>query len=55
MKRLTLKTETLAELTVADLAAVVGGAPPTLNIKECTPSSLWQHTAVDCLTRNGCD
>jgi hypothetical protein len=55
MKRLTLKSETLAELAADDLAAVVGGAPPTLNVRECTPTSLWQHTVIDCLTRDGCE
>lgn len=36
MKRsLTLKRESLTELTGDDLAAVVGGAPPTLNVGEC--------------------
>lgn len=38
MKRtLTLKSETLTELTYGDLAAVVGGAPPT---RDCPTAAL---------------
>ena len=49
-RTLTLKRETLTELSAADLGSVVGGAPPTLNVRECVPS-FDVHTCVDCLTR----
>ena len=51
-RTLVLERETLTELPTGDLAAVVGGAPPTLKVQECLPS-VAVHTCVDCLT-HGC-
>lgn len=51
-RTLSLKRETLTELSNEDLTAVVGGVPDTLNVR-CLPS-FAVHTCVDCLTRSGC-
>ncbi len=47
-KPLHLKREALGALSADELAGVVGGVPPTLNVQECLPSG---HTCIDCLTR----
>ncbi|HWL36350.1 MAG TPA: class I lanthipeptide [Frankiaceae bacterium] len=39
-RRLALRKETLAELTTGELTAVVGGAPPTLDVVACTRATL---------------
>ena len=51
-RTLRLERETLAELSVEDLAGVVGGAPPTLNIRECLPSQ--QYSCINCITHPPC-
>lgn len=51
-RTLSLKRETLTDLTNDDLTTVIGGARETLNIR-CVPSYA-QHTCIDCLTRSGC-
>jgi hypothetical protein len=38
--RLTLRKETLAELTTVELGSVVAGAPPTLDVLACTRATL---------------
>ena len=48
MKRLTLKSETLAELTDEQLNAVVGGALPTTPVKECTADPFYTLQATRC-------
>jgi len=54
MRKLSLKKETLAELTIAELTGVVGAAAPTL--KDCGPTlSLWCGSAYDaCITARTC-
>lgn len=52
-RTLSLKRETLSELSAGDLSSVVAGAPPTLDVRECLPS-FAVHTCIDCLTRVGC-
>lgn len=49
MKRLTLKSETLAELTDEQLNAVVGGALPTTPVKECTQDPFYTWRPTQCL------
>lgn len=49
MKRtLTLKSETLSELTTDQLTAVVGGAPPTTPVKECLADFFETKEATRC-------
>jgi hypothetical protein len=54
MRKLTLKKETLAELTAAELTSVVGAAPPTFY--DCGPTlSLTCGSEIDaCITARGC-
>lgn len=48
-RTLSLKSETLAELTADQLGAVVGGALPTTPVTQCR---LFTHfSAVDCVTQ----
>ena len=56
MKRtLTLKRETLADLTDEDLRVVAGGAAvKTTPVNECLTIS-WEMTCLDCITRRDCD
>jgi len=52
-RSLTLKSEALCVLSADDLVAVHGAGfavPKTLDLRECFP-----HTAIDCLTRSGCE
>lgn len=53
MRKLTLKKETLAELSTAELADVVGAAP---TLKTCGPTvSMTCTSEIDrCLTARGC-
>lgn len=52
-RTLTVKSERLAELATDDLRDVVGGAPPTLNVRECLPSR--EYSCIDCITHgSGC-
>lgn len=51
-RSLSLRSETLSELTTDDLASVAGGAPPTLNVRDCLPS--WEPSCIDCITRFNC-
>lgn len=50
MKKLSLTSETLAELTDEQLTAVAGGALPTTPVKQCYGTLFTHHSAVDCLT-----
>lgn len=54
MRTLTLKKETLTELTTAELSSVLGAAPATT--KACGPTlSLTCGSEIDaCLTARGC-
>jgi hypothetical protein len=54
MRKLTLKKETVVELTTGELGNVVGGAPPTWY--DCGPTlSLTCGSEIDaCLTARGC-
>lgn len=52
-RTLSLKREALTELATDDLRTVVGGAPPTLNVRECLPSR--EYSCIDCITHgHGC-
>jgi len=52
-RTLTLQRERLAELSTDDLRVVAGGAPPTLNVRECLPSQAY--SCIDCITHgHGC-
>jgi hypothetical protein len=53
MRKLTLKKETLAELSTSELTSVVGAA---LTLKTCGPTtSLYCGSAYDaCITARGC-
>ena len=49
MKRtLTLKSETLAELTTDQLTRVVGGAPPTIPVQQCLDELFETMEATRC-------
>ncbi len=49
MKRtLTLKSESLAELTTDDLTAVAGGALPTLPLAQCYDELVYTLQATRC-------
>jgi hypothetical protein len=53
-RTLSLKREPLADLTVDDLANVLGGAlavPQTLDVNVCVTQISRVHTCIDCLTR----
>lgn len=55
--KLSLKRETLAELTADELTAVNGAAlpvPRTLKVQECTGDLFTHHSALDCVTRYTC-
>jgi bacteriocin-like protein len=55
MRKLTLKKETLAELTAAELAHVIGGAPTVGKLCEGPTLSLTCTSAVDaCITAQAC-
>jgi hypothetical protein len=59
MRKLSLKKETLAELSTAELTSVVGGATgrATCAVKDClVPHSDFQQciTGVGCVTLDGC-
>lgn len=54
-RTLSLKRESLTDLTTDELTAVVGGdAPPTQPLAECLSRvpSCAQHTCFDCITRD---
>lgn len=54
-RTLSLRRESLVELTTDELSSVAGAAgPPTGDCLTKVPSYA-QHTCIDCLTRNGCD
>lgn len=49
MKRtLSLKRETLTELSHEQLTSVVGGAPPTTPVKECLDDPFYTLQATRC-------
>jgi hypothetical protein len=55
MPKLTLKKETLVELTTVELAGVVGGAPTVKDICQGPTLSLTCGSEVDaCITARGC-
>jgi hypothetical protein len=55
MRKLTLKKETLAELTTAELTSVVGAAAATLKVDCGETLSLTCGSEVDaCVTARGC-
>ena len=55
MRKLTLKKETLAELTSAELTSVIGGAPTVKDMCGGPTLSLTCGSEVDaCLTARGC-
>lgn len=53
-RRLSLKKERLAELTTEDLHRVHGGAPATLNVKECLAITQPGATVFGCTTAYTC-
>ena len=55
MRKLTLKKETLAELTTAELTRVVGGAPTVKDFCDGPTFSLTCGSEIDaCVTARGC-
>ncbi len=51
MAKLSLNKERLTELSTDDLNQVAGGAPPTLNVKECLATG---QTVFGCTTAMTC-
>lgn len=51
-RKLRLNRETLAELSTDDLSVVVGGAPPTLNVRDCLPS--MDYSCINCISHPPC-
>ncbi|HWL38507.1 MAG TPA: hypothetical protein VNQ77_20130 [Frankiaceae bacterium] len=49
MKRLTLKSETLSELTADELTGVAGGVLPTLPLDVCLDELLHTNRPTQCL------
>ncbi len=47
-RTLSLKRESLTELGVSDLTAVVGGVLPTTPVKECRDELLYTWTPTRC-------
>ena len=55
MRKLTLKKETLAELSAAELTSVVGGAPTLKDFCQGPTLSLTCGSEIDaCITARGC-
>ena len=55
MRKLTLKKETLAELSAAELTSVVGAAPTLKDLCDGPTFSLTCGSEVDaCITARGC-
>lgn len=53
-RTLTLKSETLADLTDTELTAVAGGVAKTTPVNECLGIS-FEFTCLDCITRRSCE
>lgn len=55
MRKLTLKKETLAELTAVELTRVIGGAPTVKDVCQGPTFTLTCGSEVDaCVTARGC-
>ena len=54
MKKLSLKSESLTEMTDEQLTAVAGAALPTTPVMECYGTLFTHHSAVDCLSDDLC-
>ena len=60
-RTLSLKRETLSELTGAELQGVAGGAPPTLNVRECLDTvatgcrpPTFEYSCLNCISHPPC-